>query len=613
MNVPHNSKKKFSKNLDASFSSLIRQLEDAQQGLSFETSEESEDVTCPQCDTVYPKEQEHCPNCGATNMRDHSIQMFDAFVVDGVRRTSDGYLTCNARVARTGIQTYKGSELGRPDLGEVRVYRPPSEVFSKDAMHSMAHRPITLNHPSEQVNAANWKKYAIGHTGDEVVRDGDVIRVPMVVMDAAAIDAIESGKAKELSVGYTTDLKWKKGTTDKGETYDAMQTAIRGNHLAVVPVARGGDKLRVGDDDSVQEIDPDSLHYLRVMTHHKSAPVVKKLAAADLKSLLTTNYGDAIGTAKYDEYCAGLDLDDAAVDDRGFSEEDRKKLAKSGAALPGGGFPIKTVEDLKNAVRAIGRAKDPAAAKAHIISRAKSLGATKELPADWVKSKTSDAQEQGEKTMSAIVTIDGSPIEVADELSASVIRKQIATLIADKADLKGKLDKAAADKEEEDEEKVRGKKAVDAKDGEIAALKKQLVDAQAGATPAILDKLVKDRLAVIDRASKILDKAFSFDGKSNSDIARAAVAKHYGDSFVKDKSDDYVAPLFDAIDVKDGDKGRNTGHRNLGRAIGDAARRHGNSSGDSSVDVRDAAFADMEKDLNNAWRRPHAAGGGDGK
>lgn len=64
---------------------------------------------------------------------------------------------------------------------------------------------------------------------------------------------------------------------------------------------------------------------------------------------------------------------------RDFSADERKTLASSGAALPDGSFPISNKGDLQNAMRAIGRAKDPAKAKAHIRSRAKALGLEGEL------------------------------------------------------------------------------------------------------------------------------------------------------------------------------------------------------------------------------------------
>src|SRR5690242_11261043 len=69
---------------------------------------------------------------------------------------------------------------------------------------------------------------------------------------------------------------------------------------------------------------------------------------------------------------------------RDFTQEERDAAASSGAALPDGSYPIKTVQDLKNAVQAYGRAKNKAKVKAHIISRAKTLGATDSLPEGWM-------------------------------------------------------------------------------------------------------------------------------------------------------------------------------------------------------------------------------------
>lgn len=53
-----------------------------------------------------------------------------------------------------------------------------------------------------------------------------------------------------------------------------------------------------------------------------------------------------------------------------YDAEQRKKAH----TLPDGSFPIEDCADLKNAVQAIGRAKDPAKAKAHIRSRKNALG-----------------------------------------------------------------------------------------------------------------------------------------------------------------------------------------------------------------------------------------------
>lgn len=61
----------------------------------------------------------------------------------------------------------------------------------------------------------------------------------------------------------------------------------------------------------------------------------------------------------------------------------RQELAKKGHALPDGSFPIQDVADLKKAIQAFGLGKNGSAAKAHIIKRAKALGATDLLPSTW--------------------------------------------------------------------------------------------------------------------------------------------------------------------------------------------------------------------------------------
>jgi hypothetical protein len=174
------------------------------------------------------------------------MQLFDTVAFSGTRRTADGYLVADAKVARTGIQLYSGSEVGRPDLATVRVYRSPEEVFSKDAMQSYSHRPVTLNHPDGAVTADNWRDLARGQTGDEVVRDGEFVRVPMVLMDAAAIREVESG-TRQLSMGYQAEIVFADGVTPSGEPYDAVQKSLRMNHLAIVANARGGSSLKIGD------------------------------------------------------------------------------------------------------------------------------------------------------------------------------------------------------------------------------------------------------------------------------------------------------------------------------------------------------------------------------
>lgn len=170
----------------------------------------------------------------------------DAVAISGTRKTRDGYLVTEARCARTGVQDYAGHEVGRADMPVVRVYRPESEVFSRQALASYAYRPATMGHPAEGVTADNWKKEAVGQTGGEISKDGGYVRVPLVLMDAAAIATVEGG-TREISMGYDCRLDWTAGTTPDGRAYDAVQRDLRMNHLALVERGRAGPACRVGD------------------------------------------------------------------------------------------------------------------------------------------------------------------------------------------------------------------------------------------------------------------------------------------------------------------------------------------------------------------------------
>ena len=169
--------------------------------------------------------------------------------LSNVSITADGYLKTEVRVARTGIQTYLGKEIGKPERGLVRVYRPADEVFATDALASYANRPVTLEHPPESVTSGNWAQFAVGSTVGAAVQDGDFVKVPILINDTAAIEAIQAGK-RQLSMGYDCVFDWTPGVTPEGEPYDCRQTTLRMNHVAVVGRARGGSSLVIDKGDT---------------------------------------------------------------------------------------------------------------------------------------------------------------------------------------------------------------------------------------------------------------------------------------------------------------------------------------------------------------------------
>lgn len=257
------------------------------------------------------------------------VRLNDTAPVSNVRKTKDGYLVADVRVARTGIQTYLGSEFGQPDRETIRVYRPPESVFDAESLKSYAHRPITLGHPpGNVVDSSNWKELSRGTTGDLVVRDGDFVRVPIMVMDADSISAVENGFAKELSMGYDADVQFKDGITPEGEAYDAVLSGLRMNHLAIVPKARGGSDLKIGDNkkEAPEMSDPKTrtilLDGLQVETTEAGAAALEKLQGllkASTQKLADSETAHSAELAKRDAEIQKLkeaQLSDAQIDAR---------------------------------------------------------------------------------------------------------------------------------------------------------------------------------------------------------------------------------------------------------------------------------------------------------
>lgn len=176
-----------------------------------------------------------------------TISLGQAVEIAGTRELRNGSLVMQARAARGGnVQDYLGVEVGKPTMPVVRVYRDADEVFHKDSLKTFAHKAVTLGHPSAPVTSRTWKDVARGHTGDEVLRDGEFVKIPMLVADEGAISAIRGG-TRELSMGYQCELDFTPGTSPTGQVYDAKQVHITIDHVAIVPLGRAGPDCRIGD------------------------------------------------------------------------------------------------------------------------------------------------------------------------------------------------------------------------------------------------------------------------------------------------------------------------------------------------------------------------------
>ena len=154
-------------------------------------------------------------------------------------KTPEGYLVCtDAILARTGKQTYKRGEVFGNDCAdsdaEVEVDRTEKEVFSDATLASFENKPLTVEHPDENVNVDNHNRYAVGFVRDvkrSKVDGQDVMTGTLVITDGNTIREIENGEHTDLSCGYDCDIL---------DEAHPQQRNIRGNHVALCQQGRAG-------------------------------------------------------------------------------------------------------------------------------------------------------------------------------------------------------------------------------------------------------------------------------------------------------------------------------------------------------------------------------------
>ena len=171
----------------------------------------------------------------------------------------------NIRIAVSGIYDYALEELptlrlplpgqGAPDWAEkkqiYKIYRPAFVLAAACDKFKML--PLTHHHPNTPVDGQNFRRLAVGYTGEnpfiDWIKDTDEVGIRSTVMiyDDEALDAYERGEI-QLSPGYVASFEWQKGKAPDGQEYDIVMKEITDvNHLALLPAGRGGEYAVVMD------------------------------------------------------------------------------------------------------------------------------------------------------------------------------------------------------------------------------------------------------------------------------------------------------------------------------------------------------------------------------
>lgn len=171
------------------------------------------------------------------------VQRFDIGTLSSPKETPQGFLIVEGYASRTGIFEYQ-----RADGSIQRELRTDEEVFAPKALKGYEGASLTSNHPSAAVTPFNARRLSVGTVLEPAKKDGNRVKVRMVIKDADAIEGARDGSMRALSTGYAVDLVMTPGVHPEFGRYDAIQTNLEINHLALCPAGRAGPIAKVKMD-----------------------------------------------------------------------------------------------------------------------------------------------------------------------------------------------------------------------------------------------------------------------------------------------------------------------------------------------------------------------------
>ena len=171
------------------------------------------------------------------------------------KRTYDenGFLHVSiSPLTRVQVAPYRGCEIpGWQSLGlepdrVYRGYRSAEELSKPETIESVNGIPIQLAHHMDYAdNPAKMTR--VGSTGTDGAFHEPFLTNSLHIQDKNAIDRINDGSMRELSLAYRYKPVFKSGVSPDGEKYDFLMTDISANHLALVDEGRAGHEVLVYD------------------------------------------------------------------------------------------------------------------------------------------------------------------------------------------------------------------------------------------------------------------------------------------------------------------------------------------------------------------------------
>lgn len=228
---------------------------------------------------------------------------------DSTYFTDEGYLVDHPILTSCGIFEYTN-----PDGSVRRELRLPEYVFDEESLKTYKGKPIIITHDAGVVDKNNVDREQVGTILSEGTRDGEDVRAEIIIHDT---DAMKKSGLKELSLGYNLVLLEEPGVWN-GEHYDAIQTQIVINHLAIVASARAGEQARLNIDSSEKNL-------LRGGKKMK----IKNTRRIDGESLTPEELEQAIKEYKAKRAEEAVDSEEEVVEDVNSDDESQEEEAVS--------------------------------------------------------------------------------------------------------------------------------------------------------------------------------------------------------------------------------------------------------------------------------------------
>lgn len=228
---------------------------------------------------------------------------------DSTYFTDEGYLVDHPILTSCGIFEYTN-----PDGSVRRELRLPEYVFDEESLKTYKGKPIIITHDAGVVDKNNVDREQVGTILSEGTRDGEDVRAEIIIHDT---DAMKKSGLKELSLGYNLVLLEEPGVWN-GEHYDAIQTQIVINHLAIVASARAGEQARLNIDSSEKNL-------LRGGKKMK----IKNTRRIDGESLTPEELEQAIKEYKAKRAEEAVDSEDEVIEDVNSDDEAQEEEAVS--------------------------------------------------------------------------------------------------------------------------------------------------------------------------------------------------------------------------------------------------------------------------------------------